>query len=269
MKNFIIWAFFLTTFLGADNLELNYTSQSKNFLETKLAEIDDREADDELQEDYETSLERSFYLFLAKGGRIFRLDEWSPPFKFAKGDVVFPSCAGANNRSQTLWNILQPYNTKITVMPPHATRFGFDPYNGLVNWHRAKHSFTQDEFQLWANVVKSKKFGWDNFESWLSKTEISPIELNILRQYFNQNYYNPRLSSETRKIYITFSKNVHIHLARLSETNSSLENVILLFYPISDLINHPLPEWQTYKRSKEAYVQVAALIRKHLDFSEL
>lgn len=227
------------------------------------------EAESDLEQNSESCLKISLSKFIEKGGTLVRFDEDSAPYAFSKGDVVFPSCSGANNRSQTLWNLLRPYDDRIILMNPHATRYGFDPYNSKANWHRTGHSYADDEFIFWAGIPKSCKFGFDLFESWLLKTEVAEEELNVLWKYYSEQYYVSTFPEETKRIYITFSKNTHVHLFRLSQTNRSLQNVIILSYPFDDLIYSPLPEWNTYRRSKEAYVNLAAMILKYLDFSNL
>lgn len=94
------------------------------------------EADKELQENLTSSLEASLREFKAKGGTVIRLDGATLPYQLLPGDMVFPSCSGAQNRSQTLWNLLRPYSDKISLKQPHATFYGFDPYNGKANWLR-------------------------------------------------------------------------------------------------------------------------------------
>ena len=207
--------------------------------------------------------------FHKKGGTLICLEDDTEPFAFIKGDIVFPACSGANNRSQTLWNLLRVYEPEIKVMRPHATRYGFDPYNAAMNWHRTRHTIPEDEFFLWAGVAKSQKFGWDQFESWLVKTKVTGDELTTLWNYYTNEYYNPALPAGSKRIYIAFAQNAHVHLYRLIQTNVSLENVTVLYIPLRDMIADPLPEWQTYPQSKEAYRRLAELISLYLDFSEL
>jgi hypothetical protein len=227
------------------------------------------EADEELEQNVKSSLKTALAEFTAKGGTLLRLDKGAAPYQLICSDVVFPSCSGGNNRSQTLWNVLRTYADKIALMRPHATRYGFDPYNGLSNWHRTLHVQKNDEFILWAGVSKSPKFGWDVFESWLSKAEGTPDELALMMDYYNHHYYNPDIPSGTRRIYMTFAKNAHIHLYRLNQTNESLENVVVLFFPLEDLIKDPLPEWNTYPNSAKTYAELAHILESYLDFSQL
>lgn len=227
------------------------------------------EADGDLEADPHASLSYVLDEFAAKGGTLLRMEGDTSPFLFAEGDVVFPACSGGNNRSQTLWGMLRTYADKISVMQPHATRYGFDPYNGRANWHRTHHVQKADEFVLWAGVYKSRKLGWDDFEAWLSKETGSAEELAMMLDYYNHHYYSPALADNTRRVYITFAKNAHAHLYRLNQTNTSLENVVVLFFPLEDLIARPLPEWDTHPRSVKAYTELSKLISKYLDFSQL
>ena len=227
------------------------------------------EVDKELEQNNHSSSHKVLAEFTAKGGIFVRMNKDTAPYPLAPGDRVFPACSGGNNRSQTLWNILLPYTDKITLMPPHATCYGFDPYNGRSNWQRTQHTYLDDEFISWAGRPKSQKFGWDIFMELFSKEQASPEELARMLGYYNVEYYNPTLSPGTRRVYITFAKNGHIHLHRLSQVNTSLENVVVLLFPLEDLINHPLPEWNTYPRSLKTYVEFAKILKASLDLSRL
>jgi hypothetical protein len=229
------------------------------------------ETDKELQEDPTSSLETSLREFKAKGGTLIRLDGDTVPYQILPGDMVFPSCSGAQNRSQTLWNLLRPYSDRISLKQPHATFYGFDPYNGKANWLRKKSSdqVHNDEFHLWAGVARSPKLGWNIFEGWFTRSDATPEVLETMLNYYTREYFNPDIPAETRRIYITFQRNAHIHLYRLHQTNDSLENVVVLFYPIDDLIKHPLPEWDAAPRSIKTYIELAKKLERHLDLSQL
>lgn len=227
------------------------------------------EADEDLELEESSDLQKSLSEFTTKGGTLIRMEEETPPFQFEVGDVVFPSCSGANNRSQTLWGFLRSYDG-ISLQLPHATRYGFDPYNGKANWNRTTHHVrSDDEFLLWAGVNKSTKLGWNVFDHFLLTNEATADDLALMTEYYNTHYYNPNFPSHPRRIYITFAKNAHAHLHRLNQTNSNLENVFVLFFPIEDLIAHPLPEWDTPPRSFKAYQKLASMLEKYLDCSRL
>jgi hypothetical protein len=228
---------------------------------------------DEFDEDLEliesSNLHSSITEFIAKGGVLLRMEGEVSPFQFKMGDMVFPACSGGNNRSQTLWGLLLPYNEMISLQPPHATRYGFDSYNGKINWNRTNHFQKDDEFVKWAGVSKSTKFGWNLFNDWLLSDEATTSELELMTEYYNANYYNPSPLHGKRRIYITFAKNAHVHLYRLNQTNSTLENVFVLFYPIEDIIAKPLTEWETHPRSVKAYSELASMLEKYLDFGKI
>lgn len=228
------------------------------------------EADEDLAEEPHSSLETSLQQFAEKGGTLIRLEGDEKPFQFAMGDLVFPSCSAGFNRSQTVWNLLRAYETKITLMPPHATRFGFDPYNGKVNWHRARFKpEKKDEFAAWSGVEKSPKLGWNRFADWPSESEATPAVLSKMRDYYDREYYNPDLPEGTRRVYVTFAKNAHAHLYRLCQANESLEGVVVLFFPLEDFIAFPLSAWNTYSCSVRSYEEFSSLLKPYLDLSQL
>lgn len=231
--------------------------------------VHESEADEYLEGNADTSLSTVYDAFIEKGGTIIRLENDVPPFQFIVGDVVFPACSGGNNRSQTLWAMLRPYESKITLNPPHATRYGFDSYNGIANWNRTLHLQKNDEFILWSGFAKSPKLGWNVFKEWLSKDDATAEELAKMKEYYTRHYFNPPVPEGARRVYITFAKNAHAHIFRLVETNKSLENVVLLVYPVEDLIHRPLPEWDTYPRSVKAYIELSKILKVYLDFSQL
>jgi len=230
------------------------------------------EPEEPLQKNPESSLETVLTNFLAKGGVIYQLEGLSQPFKFLPGDYVFPACSAGFNRSQTVWALMKPYAEIIHLHSPHATRYGFDPYNNEANWIRSQNMRPPafDEFMLWTGgIPKHTRLGWDIFANWLSECEASQDDLKMMREYYDNEYYHPAVSSETRRIYITFAKNAHVHMYRLTQVNDNLENVIILFYPLEDLIQSPLPEWYTVPRSKKAYKKFSRILLRHLDFETL
>lgn len=246
-------------------LVCNYTLVANEQI-TNNTPIHTPEIAEELQTNPSSCLDSVLAEFLAKGGTIIRLADDAEPFQLLPNDMVFPACSGGNNRSQTLWNILRPYTNTITLMPPHATQHGFDSYNGQANWLRIKPLQEVDEFEQWAGVSKSKKFGWDLFSHWLTKPEAPAEELLKMTDFYTREYFHPAVSSDTRRVYITFMKNAHIHLFRLNQTNQSLENVVVLLYPLDDLIKHPLPEWNTFPGSKKTYEELSKKLALYLDF---
>lgn len=245
---------------------LVYFSSSLEAVQRYPIHMEETETD--LQSQVESCLDTVYNDFIAKGGTILRLDENAEPFPLLPGDMVFPSCSGGFNRSQTLWNILRPFADKIILMQPHATQYGFDPYNGCLKWDRVKrnHEYS-DEYPLWAGTPKSEKIGWDVFGDFIGKSEPSPEDQKQMSEYYNQYYFHPDVPEGTRRVYITFAKNAHIHLFRLAKTNASLKDVVVLFYPLEDLIHQPPPEWNTEPRSVKAYTEMSRLLTSRLDFS--
>lgn len=201
--------------------------------------------------------------FEAKGGVFVRMEN-DTLFQLRQGDVVFPACSAGQNRSQTIWASLLKFSDKITLMPPHATQYGLDPYNDQPNWLKAKEALSEEGFIAWAGLPKSEKFGWDLFPHFLEMKNPSQDNLSLLKDYFNKTYYHPEAYLKDRRIYVTFQKNAHIHLFRLNQTNESLEKVVVLFFPLDDLIKHPLPEWETEPGSLKSYKELSKLILKHL-----
>lgn len=217
---------------------------------------------DEKIEPVETCLNK----FIEKGGTLIRLEK-NEALILLSNDIVFPSCSGANNRSQTLWVLLKKF-PNITLMRPHATRFGFDPLYGKPNWKGTVHKHADDQFIKWAGYPKSNKYGWDQFLPWLDMESASLEALSEMKAYYDKNYYGYQTSKEQRRVYITFAKNAHIHLYRLSETNERLDNVIVAFYPLDDLINNPLKEWNTAPRSVKAYEELTKLLEPHIVYEK-
>ncbi|MFA6915003.1 MAG: hypothetical protein WC222_01275 [Parachlamydiales bacterium] len=227
------------------------------------------EYDVELQANANTSFDILVDQFRIKGGTFIVMEEGVEPFALNKNDIVFPSCSGGNNRSQTVWGILRPFADKIRLRPPHATSYGFDPYQGKSNWLAIKEPQSNDKFQVWAGVPKSTKLGWDLFAVWLDNETPSEADLKKMLDYYSNVYFNPAIPEGTRRVYITFTKNAHIHLFRLNQTNDSLDNVVLLLFPLQDLIKHPPMTWNTAPGSVKTYRELSKLISKHLDFSNL
>jgi hypothetical protein len=223
----------------------------------------------DLQNEEHSTLAVSLEKFLEKGGTIIRLEDYDEPFQLQPGDTVFPACTAGHNRSQIVWKLLQPYADKIILNKPHATQYGLDPFNGKANWNRPKKPLVVDEFQLWAGSARQQKFGWDVFGEWTDKKEVSSEELHTLLDYYNREYYSLNTPAEARKVYIVFAKNVHVHLHRLSQSNGTLENVVILYMPLEDFIHTPLPEWNTFPGSLKSYEEFAKIIGARLDVSKL
>lgn len=234
------------------------------------------EADPDLQQNETTCLQQCMDEFIKKSGTLIRLEENDDLEKFhiIEGDAIYPACSGGNCRSQTLWVLFRDFNDKIVLFPPHATRYGFDPYNNKVNWHRTYIvAPPEDEYTLWTGTPKPTKFGFDVFAEFNDIEDMPEEELKVLSDYYSQNYYGSESSWNGRKgkrrIYFSFAKNTHAILYRLNQTNDTLENVIVAHIPMEDLISHPLPEWDTYPLSVTAYTQLSQILHNFFDFSNL
>lgn len=218
--------------------------------------------------------------FRDKGGNFVTLNPFSSKpttFEVKRNDRIFISCSAGFRRSQTLWVLLLPYADKgvIHLSPPHATRYGCDPYNGEVNWHENDEEENKpgDEFELWSGFPKSQRLGFEKLDEWKAKLNASPKEsvLSEITQYYNDHYYAPPYESldEGRRIYITFAANTHVHFHRLNESNQILTNVTVVHLDLDDLITKPLEEWNTDRASFKAYQNFAELLKQVIDCSQL
>ncbi|MCI5052181.1 MAG: hypothetical protein MRY21_03470 [Simkaniaceae bacterium] len=191
--------------------------------------------------------------FLAKGGTFHRMTETSLPFELCSGDDVYPICSGGWCRSQTLLMMLQKFKSELSLHPSHAARHGYDPYDGEI--HR-KHNITYetfiDEYEECFGRPKFIRAGFENSDEWEPMlTHPTQEGLAKIREYYTKNYYGQ--ITEGRRVFLTFSANVHVVMYRLAESNESLDNVIVVGFDMEDLISHPPKEWNTYPRSQVAY----------------
>lgn len=210
--------------------------------------------------------------FLALGGTLRRLSPsaGATAFQLHHGDVVYPVCSAGFCRSQTLWILLESYGAAITLMPPHAAGYGFDPYNGKVNWRinrseEAKAS-QSDDFRLWAHRDKALRFGYDRFQH-LADAEVTAEELDAIKAFYSTHYYGPAQIGQRRRVYLAFAQNAHIVMHRLCESNKDLSNVVVVHLPMQDLITTPPASWETYPRSKIAYERYHALLKPLFELS--
>lgn len=227
------------------------------------------EAEIDLQHNEETSWEACLAEFTKKKGTFLRVEN-QQKITLLPGDAVYPICSGGFCRSQTLWVILKEHRDKILLFPPHAARYGFDPYNGKVNWHRNDSNETiYDEFELWAKEPKRTRFGYDAFHSWTSLNEVSEEKLKQISDYYNNHYFGPESSLNgqqgKRRVYVSFDKNTHVVLLRLNQANHDLDHVFVVHFPLLDLVTHPLPEWNTFSRSAASYREFATLLSNFIE----
>lgn len=227
------------------------------------------EADEDLQIHENSELEKVLFEFNSKGGTCIRINTDNPTMKaiLLPGDEVYPACSAGFYRSQTLWALLKKYEDKIMLIRPHATRYGFDPYNEQVNWHRKHNNIPIDEFELWFSIPKAIRIGFDIFGDLSEETIVSPEKLNEIKEYYDKAYYGPQ--SGSRRVYMSFDKNTHVILYRLNQTNENLDNVIVYHFPLQDLVTNPLVEWNILSRSDQAYRQFSRILLELLDFSQL
>lgn len=239
--------------------------------------------DKDLQNNCLSTLYNCIQIFLSKGGKLKLLDPFSDKpdrYTLSPGSVIYPSCSAGFCRSQTLWARLLPYFEKVTIFPPHATRYGCDPYNGKINWHECSHIGTaevdlQDEFAIWSGWPKAQRFGFEKFCQWRQYGN-NPTEENLkeISDYYTHHYFSADSVIENqnykKRVYITFTgPNGHANMHRLNQSNERLDDVELVIINLFDFITKPLLEWNVRPYSKESYKKFSDLIDRVLDFSEL
>lgn len=243
-------------------------------------EIDSAECslkrENDLEKNHSTNLQSSLKVFFAKGGTLQVVKNCSAinhkSIQLLPHDIIYPICSGGFCRSQTLWALLKQYDSQITLFPPHAARFGWDPYNGKINRSQniAKEQVF-DEFEQCFGFEKSMRFGFENAFDWNSfETNPSLEDLQSISHYYNQHYYGSQdVQKNLRRVYIAFANNAHVVLHRLSQANESLNNVHVIAINSEDIITTPPDFLMTPSRSKKAYAHFAELIHGLLDFQFL
>lgn len=233
-----------------------------------------------LEENHISTVEKELAEFLLKGGtfqavRPFDLDRFdSKKITLYPNDAVYTACSAGFCRSQTLWALLKPYQSNLVLFPPHATRYGLDPYNGKPNWNHDLGGYG-DEFHLYFDECKSIRFGYPEFEKYslLKDEEASQSVLDELSSFFNAHYFGEQSSWQgkkgTRRVYLVFAANAHTVMYRLNQSNQDLRNAIVYFIDSDDYITKPKPEWNVLSRSKEAYQKFAEILEPILDLSHL
>lgn len=209
------------------------------------------------------------------------------PFQIKPGDKIFTVCSSGENRSQTARHIFKKCQN-IELELPHAARGGKDPYYGQTKkWTGAK-TKKRDGYNDWTNQDKVPVFGEQNFDKWYNQglsPETHPQTLLEMRSFFSDNYYKLKASNAcdsysdlaVRNVFITFKENAHVIMYRLNEMNSSLENVVVLYYnfpidpkkdPSGDSSSCPASKlWLERTRSKEAYKGLSKILKSKLDLS--
>ncbi len=232
--------------------------------------------EEDLEANPGTSRELCLKEFLSKGGALhYIFDLNSVPerlIQLNREDAIYPVCSGGFCRSQALWALLQPLAHQIILFPPHAARVGWDPYNGKIN--RYKNMLMEDmpdAFGEYFGIDKEVRFGFENTSEWDFIDKAPTNEgLNSISEFYTTHYFGPESSWQGRRgkkrVYMTFSKNTHIVLYRLNQTNSSLKDVEIIAINSDDIITSPPIELRTTPRSFKAYEHFANLLRRYLQF---
>ncbi|MCE5319080.1 MAG: hypothetical protein LLG04_17175 [Parachlamydia sp.] len=230
------------------------------------------EADLDLQANESTSIDNALNKFQKKGGTFIRMamPEAGKTIQLQPGDAVYPVCSAGFNRSQTLWVTLKPYQNKIVLFPPVGARYGFDPFNGKINWNlNILHEQRYDEFSVWAGEPKATRFGYEQFGHLRGQESVSADELNQVLQFFDQHYYGPESNWKgqkgQRRVYLAFDRNTHVVLHRLAQTNETLDSVVVVHFPFNDMVANPPPEWDTFKQSAIAYEKFSQILKALVD----
>lgn len=259
MKNLIIVALLITMELHA---------LSGRYVQTPFR------VDEEYEAGTTTKGEICFEVFKSKGGSFVTLNLNSPdqtPFTLLPEDIVYPSCKAGFCRSQTLWAMLRKF-TNITLFAPHATRLGFDPYNGKKNWMKIE--VEHDHFKDMFGFEKALQFGFEHFTDFMDESKtLSEANVFAMKQFYDTYYFGPTSIGEqmqhNRRVYITFAQNTHVIMHRLNQTNEKLHNVVLVTIEADDYISGPPSEWNTEPHSLESYVYFSELLEPLLDTSKL
>lgn len=271
-KKFILSLVLLILFLGFFSMMTSsYNRNEENSPIIINFPILATEVDEDLQLNANSTVEKVILEFTRKGGALIRADQGIVKAIILPGDVVYPACSAGACRSQALWALLKEREDKIMLFPPHATRYGFDPYNNKMNWHRSrKEHATPDEFALWAGEPKATRAGFDVFGHLWDEKNVTSEQLEQIREYYDVNYYGAQNKIKGRRhVYIGFDKNTHAIVHRLNQSNTSLENVVVYHFPLQDLISNPLDEWNTPPRSHDSYEKFSKILLEHVDFSHL
>ncbi len=168
------------------------------------------------------------------------------------GDFLYTACSGAQCRSQALHLFLQQkITTTMRLHLPHASRRGYDPYNGLMHIHRERK--IEDQFEQYFGRSKAERFGYDQVHKWICG---EGWDIPTIREYYDREYFGP--SSAKRRLYFAFAKPVHVIIKRLIDANDDLSRVHVIAIPLEDEITSP-PEGLT-GGSCEAYQRFMKLL---------
>lgn len=237
--------------------------------------------DKDLEAKPETTGKKVLEAFLAKNGTFHIIKPFDEEYegekiKILPGDAVYAACTGGFCRSQTLWAMLLTHKQSIILFPPHATRLGFDPYNGGVNWHKndAKEEWP-DSYNDYFKHPKAVRFGYSEFAKYkhLHEGEVSKDILKEIEDFYLQNYFGSDSAWEgqkgKRRVYVAFAANAHVIMNRLNQSNADLSNVVVYYIESPDYISSPPADWGLKSRSFEAYEKYAGILEEILDVSSL
>lgn len=203
---------------------------------------------------------------------IIKDDSINEIFTIKKDDILYPVCHQGVNRSQVLYLLLKSFklhvNGHITeVIAPHGAESGFDPY-------KLSNPLTYDNYFQYLNDVviqndptdiltpifnktfghdKHLRYGTDYVE--LKKRERGEFDLNIkhngthdfeilynnrkhMRDWFKKDYYNSTFSTSRRRVFITFMRSSKIIMDRLMESETPLDNIVIISFPWGDTIGN-------------------------------
>jgi len=229
--------------------------------------------DDSLEKDDKTKLEICMHEFFKRGGKLECFDSQTEKkqIMLTRGVVVYPVCSGGWCRSQSLWAYLSKFSNVITLMPPHAARYGWDPYNGKINReaNREKEAY-YDEYAQHFHHEKQMRVGFEKDDEW-KKIEANPTEENLrkITQYYNDTYYGIDSKDTKQRIFITFEKNAHVVMHRLCQANESLKNVTVISISWPDTMTSPPKELNTFPRSQLTYQIFTQQLQNLFDVKEL
>lgn len=163
-------------------------------------------------------------------------------------DLFYPVCSGAQCRSQVAYALLKILYPMHRVMPPHASRYGLDPYDGELHT-----IFRVNDFEAFEAVFRQPKcmpFGNDEVNA-------EDFTVEELKTYFDEHYYGKSFEGK-RRVFITFTTPTHVVVKRLLESNERVDDTVVVAIPLPDEITVPPEEIES--GSLEAYQRFVHLL---------
>lgn len=204
--------------------------------------------------------------FIQRGGSLRFLELNQPVALFEKGDALYPVCSGGLCRSQSLLQLLKPLQQGLDLLlfAPHASRQGYDPYQGQVQIHRLPK--VADDFEAYFGCPRIPQFGFDQAERWRQQGDMKdPEVVSSILGYYNRHYFGPESSVQgkkgKRRVYLVFAGPVHVVLKRLGEANADLSSVVVAAIPLQDEISNPPEYLQVPSGSLPAYEHFLAKLK--------